>query len=123
MAKTRGAHAASLSTRNPRPRASPARDSTSEAPQAPAIPPSEGGVPSNPPQRRYKMRKPPSTPRASTSCPKRSVRRPSTKKAKVLGLRESFAPPQPQSPAIESDSFWDDSKSNYQATFGYTATY
>ncbi|KAL6313709.1 hypothetical protein AAG906_010128 [Vitis piasezkii] len=43
MAKTRGAHVASLSTRNPRPRASPARDSTSEAPQASTIPPSEDG--------------------------------------------------------------------------------
>ncbi|XP_034689107.1 BRD4-interacting chromatin-remodeling complex-associated protein-like [Vitis riparia] len=52
MAKTRGAHVMSPSTRNPRLRASLARDSTSEAPHASTIPPSEGGVPSSPPQRR-----------------------------------------------------------------------
>ncbi|RVW81770.1 hypothetical protein CK203_049507 [Vitis vinifera] len=74
MAKTKGAHAASPSTHNPRPRASPA----------------------------YETRKPPTTPEASTLCPKRSVRRPPTKKAKVSGLGKSSAPPQPQSPATKS---------------------
>ncbi|RVW21562.1 Pol polyprotein [Vitis vinifera] len=59
MAKTKGAHAASPSTHNPRPRASPTWDSTSEAPQAPAIQPSKGGVPSNPSQGRYETREPP----------------------------------------------------------------
>ena len=102
MAKTRGAHVASPSTRNPRPRASPARDSTSEAPQAPSIPPSKGKVPSNPPQRRYEMRRPPTTPGASTSRPKRSVHHPPAKKAKVSRPGESPAPPQPQPPATES---------------------
>ena len=102
MAKTKGAHAASPSTHNPRPRASPAWDSTSEAPQAPAIPLFEGRVPSNPSQRRYETRKPPTTPEASTLCPKRLVRRPPTKKAKVSGLGKSSAPPQPQSPATKS---------------------
>nr|CAN83992.1 hypothetical protein VITISV_018456 [Vitis vinifera] len=102
MAKTRGVHAVSPSTRNPRPRASPVRDSTSEALQAPAIPPSEGGMPSNHPQRRYETRKPLTTPGASTSRPKRSICRPPAKKAKVSGLGESFAPPQPQPPATES---------------------
>ncbi|RVW59381.1 hypothetical protein CK203_103222 [Vitis vinifera] len=47
------------------------------------------------------MRRPPTTPGASTSCPKRSVRHPPTKKAKVSGPRESSTPPQPQSPATE----------------------
>ncbi|KAL6347463.1 hypothetical protein AAG906_025708 [Vitis piasezkii] len=84
-----------------RPRASPARDSTFEAPQAPAIPPSEGGVPYNPPQRRYETRRPPTTPRAIISRPKRSVRHPPAKKAKVLGSGESSTPPQPQPPATE----------------------
>ncbi|XP_010648967.1 lysine-rich arabinogalactan protein 19-like [Vitis vinifera] len=102
MAKTRGAHVASPSTRNPRPRASPARDSTSEAPQAPSIPPSKGKVPSNPPQRRYEMRRPPTTPGVSTSRPKRSVHHPPAKKAKVSSPGESPAPPQPQPPATES---------------------
>nr|CAN59855.1 hypothetical protein VITISV_007249 [Vitis vinifera] len=69
---------------------------------APTIPPSEGGVPSNPPQRRYETRRPPTTPGASTSRPKRSVRCPPTKKAKVSGPEESSAPPQPQPPATES---------------------
>ena len=74
----------------------------SEAPHASTIPPSEGGVPSNPPQRRYEMRRPPTTPGTSTSCPKRSVCRLPAKKAKVSGPGESSAPPQPQPPAIES---------------------
>ena len=78
------------------------QDSTSEAPQALAIPLFESGVPYNPPQRRYEMRRPPTTPVASTSCPKRSVRRPPAKKAKVSGLGESSTPPQPQPPATES---------------------
>ena len=102
MAKTRGACVASPSTCNPRPRASPARDSTSEAPQASTIPPFEGGVHSNPPQHRYEMRRPPTTPGASTSRPKKLVHRPPTKKAKVLGPEESSTPPQPQPPATES---------------------
>ncbi|XP_034681034.1 WAS/WASL-interacting protein family member 3-like [Vitis riparia] len=102
MAKIRGAHVASPSTRNPRPRALPTRDSTSEAPQALAIPPSEGEVPSNPPLHMYETRRPPTTPGASTFCPKRSIRRPPTKKAKVSGPGESSTPPKPQSSAIES---------------------
>ena len=78
------------------------RDSTSEAPQAPTIPPFEGEVPSKPPQRKYETRKPPTTPGASTLRPKRLVCRSPAKKAKVSGLGESSAPPQPQPPTIES---------------------
>ena len=74
----------------------------SEAPQASVIPPSEGGVPPSPPQRRYEMRRPPTTPRASNSCPKKSIHYPPTKKARVSGPRESSTPPQPQPPTIES---------------------
>ncbi|RVW63261.1 Pol polyprotein [Vitis vinifera] len=84
-----------------RPRASPARDLTSEAPQASTIPSSEGGVPSSPPRCKYEMRRPPTTPGASTSRPKKSIRRPPMKKAKVSGLGESSTAPQPQSPTIE----------------------
>ena len=102
MAKTRGAQTASPSARNPRPKASPARDFIVEAPQASAIPPFEGEVPSNPPQRRYKTRRPPTTLGASTSRPKKSVCRPPVKKARISGPRESSAPPQPQLPTIES---------------------
>ena len=81
MAKTKGAHTASPSTRNPRPRASLMRDFTSVAPQALAIPPSKGGVQSSPPQRRYETSRPPTTPGASTSCPKKSLCCPHAKKS------------------------------------------
>ena len=74
----------------------------SEAPHASAIPPFEGGVPLSPPQRKYEMRRPPTTPEASNSCPKKSVHCPSAKKARVSGLGESFAPSQPHSPTTES---------------------
>ncbi|RVW13034.1 hypothetical protein CK203_103631 [Vitis vinifera] len=74
----------------------------SEAPHASTIPPSEGGVPPSPPQRRYKMRRPPTTPGASNSHPKKSIRRPPAKKARVSSLGESLAPPQPQPPTTES---------------------
>ena len=93
MAKTIGAHVASPSARNPRPRASPTRDSTSEALQASIIPHSEGGVQSRPPQCRNETRRPPTTLGASTSRPKRSVHRPPTKKAKVSGPGGSSTPP------------------------------
>ena len=83
----------------------------SEAPQAPAIPPSEGGVPLSPPQCRYETRKPPIAPGASNSCwiitPKRVV---STSTASIAYYRVS-------------DSCWDDSRRDYHATYGYTATY
>ena len=102
IAKTRGAHAAYPLAHNPRPRASLTRDSIAEAPQASAIPPSKGKVPSNPPQCRYETRRPPTTPGASTSRPKKSVRHPPTKKTRVSGLGVSSAPPQPQPPTIES---------------------
>ena len=102
MDKTRGTQAASSSTHNTKPRASPTRDSMSEASQASTIPPSEGRVPPSPPQRRYKMRRPLTTLGASNLRPKKSIRRPPAKKARVSSLWESFAPPQPQLPTTES---------------------
>ncbi|RVW22336.1 hypothetical protein CK203_108733 [Vitis vinifera] len=102
MAKMRGAQTPSPSSRNTRPRASPARDSMFEAPEASTIPPSEGGVPPSPPQCRYETRRPPTTPGASNLRPKKSICRPLAKKARVSGPGESSAPPQPQPPAIES---------------------
>ena len=74
----------------------------SEALQASVIPPSEGRVPPSPPQRRYETRRPPTTPRASNSRPKKSIRRPLGKKARVSGPGESSAPPQPQLPTTKS---------------------
>ena len=102
MDKTRGTQVASSSAHNTKPRASPTRDSMSEASQASTIPPSEGGVPPSPPQRRYKMRRPLTTLEASNSRPKKSIHRPPTKKVRVSSLWESFAPPQPQPPTTES---------------------
>ena len=74
----------------------------SEAPQAPTIPPSEGGVPLSPRQRRYETKRPPTTLGANTSRPKKSVCRPPAKKARVASQEESSTPPQPQPPIIES---------------------
>ena len=102
MAKTRGVQVASPSARNARLRVSPARDSMIEAPQASAIPPSEGGVPSSPAQRKYETRRPPTTPGASTSRLKKSYRRPRAKKTRVTGPGKSSAPPQPQPPTTDS---------------------
>ena len=65
----------------------------SEAPQASAIPPSEGGVTPSPPQRRYETRRPPTTPVVSNSCPKKSICHPLAKKARVSGPEESSALP------------------------------
>ena len=64
-----------------------------EAPQAPTIPPSEGGVLRSPPQQRYETRRPPTTPEASNLHLKKSIRRPPAKKAGVLGPEESSTPP------------------------------
>nr|CAN82693.1 hypothetical protein VITISV_044325 [Vitis vinifera] len=74
----------------------------SKAPQASAIPPSKGGVPPSPPQCRYEMRRPPTTPRASNLRPKKSIFYPPAKKARVSSPEESSTPPQPQSPTTES---------------------
>ncbi|KAL6321953.1 hypothetical protein AAG906_035864 [Vitis piasezkii] len=68
---------------------------------APTIPPFEGGMSPSPPQRRYKMMRPPTTPGASNSRPKKSIRRPPAKKARVSSPGKSSAPPQPRLPIIE----------------------
>ncbi|WKA06747.1 hypothetical protein VitviT2T_024632 [Vitis vinifera] len=102
MAKMRRAQTLSPSTCNTKLRASPMRDSIFDAPQAPAIPPSEDGVSPSPPQQRYQTMRPPTTPRASNLCPKKSIRRPPAKKARVSSPGESSAPPQPQPPTKES---------------------
>ena len=102
MDKMRGAQAASPSARNTRPRASPARDSMSEAPQVSAMPPSEGEVPPSPPQHRYETRRPPTTPGASNSRPKKSIHRPPAKGTGVSGPGKSSTRPQPQLPTTES---------------------
>ena len=59
-------------------------------------------MPPSPPQRKYETRRPPTTPGASNSRPKKSIHRPPAKKARVPGPRESSTPPQPWPPTIES---------------------
>ena len=89
-----------LSTPSPsctsRQRASSARvphDSSSQAMEAPQIPPSKGGAPTSPssptPQRRYEMRKPPTTLGATTLWPESSVRHPPAKKVRTSGPGKS----------------------------------
>ena len=102
MAKMRGAKTLFPSARNSRPRASPVRDSMTEPPQPPIMPPSEDGALPSPHQRRYQTRRPPTTPGASSSHPKKSVSRPPTKKARVSSPVEPSEPPQPHPPTIES---------------------
>ncbi|XP_034679913.1 gibberellin-regulated protein 14-like [Vitis riparia] len=103
MAKTRGAKTPSPLTRNSTLRVLPVQDSMTEPPQPLAIPPSEDGASSSPPQRRYQTRRPPTTPRASSSRPKKSASRPSTKKARVSApVKPSEPPSEPQSPTTES---------------------
>ncbi|KAL6346202.1 hypothetical protein AAG906_027949 [Vitis piasezkii] len=96
MAKTRRAKTPSPSAYNSTLRASHVRDSMTEPPQPPAIPLSEDGALSSPPQRRYQTRRPPTTPGVSSSRPKKSASHPPTKKARVS------APSEPQPPTTES---------------------
>ena len=56
----------------------------------------------SPPQGRYETRRPPTTPGASSSRPKKSVSRPSAKRARVSGPVESSEPPQPQPSTTKS---------------------
>ncbi|KAL6312973.1 hypothetical protein AAG906_006833 [Vitis piasezkii] len=100
MAQIRGGHTDSSLSRNPRLRASSPQDSTSQAPKASTIPSSKGGVPSNPPQRRYEMQRPPTTPGATSSRPESSVCRTPAKRARTSGLGESSSPSQPDPRAL-----------------------
>ncbi|RVW12401.1 Retrovirus-related Pol polyprotein from transposon 17.6 [Vitis vinifera] len=82
------------------------RDSISEAPQASAIPPSEGGVPSSPPQRRYETRRPPTTPGASTS-PQEISSSPSCKESQSFRPRRVICTSTASAAYYRvSDSFW-----------------
>ena len=98
----RGAKNSFPSARNIRPRASPVRDSITEPPQPLVMPPSKDRASPSPSQRRYQTRRPPTTPGASSSRPKKSISRPPTKKARVSGPIEPLEPPQPQPPTTES---------------------
>ena len=95
MARIRGAHTDPSLSREPRPRASSPRDSTSQAPEAPTVPSSEGEVPCNPSQRRYKTRRPP------TSLPlEPSIHCTLAKRIRTSGPRESSRHSQPDPGAL-----------------------
>ena len=85
-------------SREPRPRASFPQDSTFQAPEAPIIPSVECGVPSNPPQHRYEMRRPPISPHLEPS-----LRRTPVKRARTLSLGELSRHSQPD-PRAPTDS-------------------
>ncbi|XP_034700966.1 gibberellin-regulated protein 14-like [Vitis riparia] len=103
MARIMEGHTNSSLSRNPRPRTSSSQDSTSQALEALTIPSSEGGVPSNPPQRRYEMWKPSSTPEVTSSRPESLVRHTSAKRlagySAPLGAPLRPTPPVP--PQVE----------------------
>ncbi|KAL6342188.1 hypothetical protein AAG906_006802 [Vitis piasezkii] len=84
IAHIRGGHIDPSLSREPRPRASLPRDSTYQAPQALTVPSFEGGVPSNPSQRRYETWRPPTSPPLEPS-----VRRIPPKRARTLGPGEA----------------------------------
>nr|CAN75250.1 hypothetical protein VITISV_005002 [Vitis vinifera] len=103
MAKTRGAKTSSPSSRPRAPREAPVQGSMIEPSQPLAIPPSVEGAPLNSPSRQYEMRRPPTTPGASSFHAKKSSSRPPKKKARVSAPLEPSEPPlEPQSPATES---------------------
>ena len=103
MAKTRGAKTPSPSACSKAQRASPVRDSLTEPPQPPAIPPFEHGVPFSPPQRRYQTGRPPTTLGVSFSRPKKLASRPPAKKARVSApVKPSKPSLEPQPPTTES---------------------
>ena len=105
MVRTRGALSTPSSSRTSRQTTSSARvprDSSSQATEAPHIPSSESGAPTSPSfparQCRYEMRRPPTTPGATTSCPKSLVRRLPAKRARTSGLGESSRASHPKPP-------------------------
>nr|CAN67375.1 hypothetical protein VITISV_026456 [Vitis vinifera] len=97
MAKTRGGLSASPSSPTPRQHQAAMGAAASPTVQAPAIPPSEGGTPS---QRRYPTRRPPTDPVPPADQATSSVSRPPAKRTKFSGLGEPSQPP-PAEPPIE----------------------
>eukprot|EP00261_Vitis_vinifera_P018155 XP_010648123.1 PREDICTED: extensin-like [Vitis vinifera] len=97
MVKTRGGLSASPSSPTPRPQRVAMGAAPSPPVQAPAIPPSEGEVPS---QRRYPTRRPPTEPVPPAEQAASSVSRPPAKMTRFSGPGEPSHAPQPE-PATE----------------------
>ena len=89
----------SPSARNKAPRVSPVQDSMTEPSQPPAVPLLIESVPLSSLLRRYETRRPPTTPEASSSRPKKLASHSPKKKAKVSA---PVQPSEPQSPTTES---------------------
>ena len=110
MAKTRGAKSSSPSSCLRALRKTPVQGSILVPPQPLVVPPLVEDAPLSPPSRRYKTRRPPTTPGASSSLAKKSGSCPPEKKARVSAPIESSKPfleppskPQPsQPPATKS---------------------
>eukprot|EP00261_Vitis_vinifera_P027479 XP_010661292.1 PREDICTED: proline-rich extensin-like protein EPR1 [Vitis vinifera] len=99
MPKTRGGLSASPSSPTPRPHQSTMGGAASPPVQDPAIPPSEGGTPS---QRRYPTRRPPTEPVPPVDQAKRPASRPPAKRTKFSGPREPSHAPQVEPPTEDS---------------------
>ncbi|RVW37069.1 hypothetical protein CK203_113147 [Vitis vinifera] len=97
MVKTRGGLSASPSSPTPRPQRAAMGAAPSPPVQAPAIPPSEGEVPS---QRRYPTRRPPADPVPPVDQATSPVSRPPAKRTRFSGPGEPSHAPQPE-PATE----------------------
>ncbi|RVW33160.1 hypothetical protein CK203_094857 [Vitis vinifera] len=95
MPKTRGGLSASPSSPTPRPHQSTMGGAASPPVQDPAIPPSEGGTPS---QRRYPTRRPPTEPVPPVDQAKRPASRPPAKRTKFSGPGEPSHAPQAEPP-------------------------
>ena len=95
MARIKGGHTDPSLSREQRPRAFSPQYSTFQAPEAPTVPSSEGGVSSNPPQHRYETRRPPTSPPLEPS-----VCHTPTKRARTSGPGESsrHSQPDPRAP-------------------------
>ncbi|RVW31211.1 hypothetical protein CK203_082893 [Vitis vinifera] len=83
----------------PRPQQSTIGGATSPPVQDSAVPPSEGGTPS---QRRYPTRRPPTNPVTPADQTKRPVSRPPTKRTKFSGPGKPSQPPLAKPPIEES---------------------
>ncbi|WKA12883.1 hypothetical protein VitviT2T_030229 [Vitis vinifera] len=98
MAKTRGAKSSSPSSRLRAPRETLVQGSIPEPPRPPIVPPPVEDAPLSPPSRCYETRRPPTTPRVSSSQAKKSGSHPPKKKARVsapIDLSEPSLEPQP----------------------------
>ncbi|RVW20711.1 hypothetical protein CK203_115919 [Vitis vinifera] len=99
MAKTRRGLSASPSSPTPRPHQAAMGGAASPTVQAPAIPPSEGEVPS---QRRYPTRRSPTDPVPPADQAASSVSRPPEKRTKFSGPGEPSHAPRPEPPTEDS---------------------